>query len=64
MEELHQHVSSDTKLYVMYDIACNLVSHLKSRGNEALLLEHIKYALPSFHAYGHSAACQASLATC
>ncbi len=39
----------------MYDIACMLVRHLKSVGNE-----RIKFAIPSFHAYGHIAACQVS----
>lgn len=41
----------------MYDVACSLVKHLK--GNEhRYLLDRMRFALPSFHAYGHNAPCQ------
>lgn len=58
LEELTQHVPAMTNIYVMYDIACTLVRHLKASRNGAHLLERIKFALPSFHAFGHNAACQ------
>ena len=52
-----QKVSPDINLYIMYDIACTLVQHLKAKG-ATHFLERMKFALPSFHAYGHNAVCQ------
>ena len=60
LEELVQHVSTETDIIIMYDIACTLVRHLKSSRNGAHLLERLKFALPSFHAFGHNMACQGS----
>ncbi len=57
LEELVQRIPSAVDVYVMYDIACTLVQHLKSRNREHLL-KRVHFALPSFHAYGHNAACQ------
>ena len=57
LEELMHRIESTADVYIMYDIACTLVQHLKAKNGEHLL-EHIKFALPSFHAFGHSAACQ------
>ena len=45
-------------LNVMYDIACTLVQHLRSSKNGAYLLDRVRFSLPSFHAFGHNAACQ------
>ena len=56
--ELSQHVSSNITLYIMYDVPCNLVWHLKASGDGGHLLDCMKFALPSFHAYGHNAPCQ------
>ena len=47
---------------MMYDIACILVQHLRASEDGDYLLDRIKFALPSFHAYGHNAACQVSIA--
>ena len=58
LQELSQQVSSDITLYIMYDVACNLIRHLKTIGDGGHLLDRIKFALPSFHAYGHNAPCQ------
>ena len=57
LEEIAQRVSREVDIYVMYDVACNLVRHLKTRGNNALL-DRMKFALPAFHAFGHNASCQ------
>lgn len=59
MHEVSQRIPSSVKVYMMYDIACTLVKHLNAE-NDAFLLERWKFALPSFHAYGHNAACQVS----
>ena len=45
----------------MIIIACNMVRHLKSSEGK-YLLDRMKFCIPSFHAYGHNAACQVSLA--
>ena len=46
-------IPSDIDVYVMYDIACTLARHLKASKNGDHLLERFKFALPSFHAFGH-----------
>lgn len=61
MNELSQGIPSNVKPVMMYDIACNLVRHLQVSKDGAYLLEQWKFALPSFHAYGHVAACQVSV---
>ncbi len=49
----------------MYDICCMLLQHLKNSKDGSALLDRIKFALPSFHAYGHKAACQVNyIAAC
>ena len=60
LEELAQRVSMETDIYVMYDVACNLVRHLKANRNSALL-DRMKFALPAFHAFGHNASCQVQI---
>ena len=57
LEELVHRIPPAADVYVMYDIACTLVQHLKGRNVEHLL-KRIQFALPSFHAYGHNATCQ------
>ena len=57
LEELVQCIPPAADVYVMYDVACALVHPLKSRNSEHLL-KFIQFALTSFHAYGHNAACQ------
>lgn len=59
MDEISQRIPTNIKPFMMYDIACNLVKHLQAN-NRTYLLEQWKFALPSFHAYGHIATCQAS----
>lgn len=56
IEELLSHLPETVKPYIMYDVACSLVPHLKKRDSQ--LLEKVTFALPSFHAYGHKASCQ------
>jgi len=56
LQELLQHVPSNVTLYIMYDVACTLVKHLKRKCDN--LLDYMRFALPSFHAYGHNASCQ------
>ncbi|XP_064391176.1 uncharacterized protein LOC135338993 isoform X3 [Halichondria panicea] len=47
------------KLNIMYDIACKLHKNLlKSECSE--VLEKIDLSIPSFHAFGHNAQCQAA----
>ena len=58
LDELGQRIPSETDVYIMYDIACTLVQHLKAKSSGAHILERMKFALPSFHAFGHNAACQ------
>ncbi len=53
LEELVQHIPHTTDIYVMYNIACSLVQHLKGRNKEHLL-NRVRFSLPSFHAYGHN----------
>ncbi len=49
----------------MYDICCMLLQHLKNSKDGSALLDRIKFALPSFHAHGHKAACQVNyIAAC
>ena len=45
-------------VYIMYDVACNLARHLNANRNGTQLLDRMKFALPSFHAFGHNASCQ------
>lgn len=61
MQEMSQQISPDIQLYMMYDVACTLVKHLKLTKDGSYLLDRWKFALPSFHAYGHNAACQVKL---
>ena len=42
----------------MYDVACTLARHLKGNQDHDNLLKRMTLALPSFHDYGHNAACQ------
>ncbi len=58
LQELVQRIPANVHLKVMYDIACILVQHLRASGSDRHLLYRITFALPSFHAYGHNAACQ------
>ena len=58
LEVLRQRVPLGIDLYIMYDIACMLVKHLKATNGGGHLLERLKFAVPSFHAYGHNAVCQ------
>ena len=60
LEALQHQVSPNVDMYVIYDIACSLVQHLKAKGAVHLLEGGTKFALPSFHAYGHNAQCQVS----
>ena len=46
----------NVKLYIMYDIACMMVQHLKVQ--DSGLLQKITLLIPSFHAYGHKPSCQ------
>lgn len=66
LEELAQRVSVETDIYIMYDVACNLVRHLRANKNgaHAHLLERMKFSLPSFHAFGHVTSCQVRSGLC
>lgn len=44
-------------VHMLYDIACLLESHLQAQG-QLQILEHIKFAIPIFHCYGHKSDCQ------
>lgn len=48
---------SGIDVYMLYDIACLLESHLQVQGQQHIL-EHVKFAIPIFHSYGHKANCQ------
>ncbi len=52
-----QRVAASVDMNIMYDISCTLVRHLKASKNK-ILLDRVKFSIPSFHAYGHNAACQ------
>ena len=58
LEELVHRIPTSVDMNVMYDIACTLVQHLRSSKNGAYLLDRVRFSLPSFHAFGHNAACQ------
>lgn len=58
IEQLLQDTSENVKTYMMYDIACKLVSHLKASGSYSAGSDRLNLVIPSFHAYGHSADCQ------
>lgn len=60
LHQLMNDIPHDIELCIMYDIACMLVQHLRNK-KEVALLERMKFALPSFHAYGHKPACQVSM---
>ena len=60
LQELVERLPSDLDVYVIYDVACNLVCHLKASVDGNYLLECLKFAIPAFHAYGHNALCQVS----
>ncbi len=62
LQELVQRNPTSVHMNMMYDIACILVQHLRASEDGDYLLDRIKFALPSFHAYGHNAACQVSIA--
>ena len=64
LEEITQRTSEDTALFVMYDIACMLSKHLKASRNGAPLLDRVKLAVPSFHAFGHDFNCQVIYCAC
>ncbi|XP_028412645.1 uncharacterized protein LOC114535544 [Dendronephthya gigantea] len=49
--------NKNLNIYLYYDIACTLESHLK-RTNQEALLENVKVAIPTFHCYGHKVSCQ------
>lgn len=49
--------TSGIDVYMLYDIACLLESHLQVQGQQHIL-EHVKFAIPIFHSYGHKANCQ------
>ena len=51
-------IPDDVTVHLMYDIACMLVRHLKSSDDGRILLDKVKFSIPSFHAYGHNAPCQ------
>ena len=51
-------IPRDVEWNVMYDVACTLVRHLKTSDDREYLLDRIKFSLPSFHAFGHNAACK------
>lgn len=61
LEELANRIPSGVHAYVMYDVACTLVQHLRGLTGGKHLLECFKFALPSFHAFGHNASCQVYL---
>ena len=58
LEELAQRISEEVDVYIMYDVACNVARHLNANRNGTQLLDRVKFALPSFHAFGHNASCQ------
>ena len=58
LEELVHRIPTSVDMNVMYDIACTLVQHHRSSKNGAYLLDRVRFSLPSFHAFGHNAACQ------
>ena len=55
-----ERLPSDLEVYVMYDVACNLVRHLRAKEDGQYLLQCLKFAIPAFHAHGHNAPCQVS----
>ncbi|XP_063442474.1 uncharacterized protein LOC134722776 [Mytilus trossulus] len=59
LRKLLEEENSDDKdpLYIMYDIACSLESHLKKQ-NDQSILDKVQFAIPIFHCYGHKMACQ------
>lgn len=57
VEELVRRIPASVDMNIMYDISCTLVKHLKANKN-GFLLDHVQFSIPSFHAYGHNAACQ------
>ncbi|XP_063399129.1 uncharacterized protein LOC134683743, partial [Mytilus trossulus] len=50
-------VDDSNPIYVMYDIACNLHSHLKKHAASSVL-DKVKFSIPIFHSYGHKMSCQ------
>ena len=60
LQEISQHTPANVTMYIMYDIACTLAKHLKRNEDHNDPLKRMILALPSFHAYGHNAACQVS----
>ncbi len=50
-------VAYQQDMNIMYDRSCTLVKHLKAN-KYGYLLDRVKFSIPSFHAYGHNAACQ------
>ena len=58
LEEIGHRIATSVDMNVMYDIACTLVQHLRASKNGRYLLDRIKFSIPSFHAFGHNAACQ------
>ncbi len=57
VEELVRRIPTSVDMNIMYDISCTLVKHLKAN-KYGYLLDRVKFSIPSFHAYGHNAACQ------
>ncbi|XP_052096717.1 uncharacterized protein LOC127731911 [Mytilus californianus] len=59
LRKLLEEERSDDKdqLYIMYDIACSLESHLKKQ-NDQSILDKTQFSIPIFHCYGHKMACQ------
>ncbi|XP_019617792.1 PREDICTED: uncharacterized protein LOC109465093 isoform X2 [Branchiostoma belcheri] len=60
-ELLKQAQDNNLQLRVIYDIACVLKSHLqvpRSGNAQENLSQHLQFAIPSFHIYGHKTHCQ------
>ncbi|KAG1112200.1 hypothetical protein G6F42_014807 [Rhizopus arrhizus] len=49
---------TDQKLTIMYDIVCACVGRFEHAFPELKESRHVKYGVPIFHAYAHSASCQ------
>ncbi len=51
-----KHLPEDIKIIIDYDIVCNLKRHLGKLPQEkhGLPLSQIRYALPAWHAHGHT----------
>ncbi|XP_066272594.1 uncharacterized protein [Branchiostoma lanceolatum] len=56
---LQQAQNDKLRLHVIYDIACNLKSHLSNPKNrQEHLLQQMQFSIPAFHIYGHKTPCQ------